>query len=123
MVASLVGMAQQPGISSAVGEPVEPTNKLWEKKMYLGAKKVSIFSKKTLTNRILPIQSLTEHRTQNTEHGIQHNSIYRANTLFHTSEAAGGISVCGLAAFKSFSPSYFTRQLAREKIKFYKGGF
>ena len=58
MVASLVGMAQQPGISSAVGEPVEPTNKLWEKKMYPGAKKVSIFSENPLTSRILPVQSL-----------------------------------------------------------------
>ena len=72
MVASLVGMAQQAGISSAVGEPVEPTSKLWEKKMYLGAKKVSIFSKNPLTHRILSIQSLnTEHRTQNTEHRTQ----------------------------------------------------
>ena len=71
MVASLVGMAQQPGISSAVGEPVEPTTKLWEKKMYPEAKKVSIFSENPLTHRILPVQSLnTEHRTQNTAYSI-----------------------------------------------------
>ena len=90
--------------------------------MYLGAKKVSIFSENPLTHRILPVQSLntehrtqnTEHRTQNTEHGIQHNSIYSVNFLSHTTEAAGGISVCGLAAFKSFSRISF-RQFAREK--------
>ena len=46
MVASLVGMAQQPGISSAVGEPVEPTSKLWEKKCIQEQKK-SAFSLKT----------------------------------------------------------------------------
>ena len=102
MVASLVGMAQQPGISSAVGDPVEPTNKLWEKKMYPGAKKVSIFSKNTLTrripseclmsfsaknsenpltHRILPVQSLnTEHRTQNTEHRTQNTEHRTQNT-------------------------------------------
>ena len=106
------------------------------KKMYLGAKKVSIFSKNPLTNRILPVQSFTEHRTQNTEHrtqntehrtqntehrtqntehGIQHNSIYRANTLSHASEAAGGISVCGLAAFKSFFPSHHPGSLLGKK--------
>ena len=45
MIASLVGMAQQPGISSAVGEPVEPTNKLWEKKCIQEQKK-SAFSQK-----------------------------------------------------------------------------
>ena len=133
MVASLVGMAQQPGISSAVGEPVEPTNKLWEKKMYPEAKKVSIFSKNPLTHRILPVQSFTEHRTQNTEHrtqntehrtqntehrtrhtkyGVQHNSIYSVNFLSHTTEAAGGIFVCGLAAFKSFFPSHHPGSLS-----------
>ena len=88
--------------------------------MYPEAKKVSIFSENPLTHRILPVQSLTEHRTPNTEHRTpntehrtpntehwsRHNSIYRANTLSHTSEAAGGISVCGLAAFKSFFPSH-----------------
>ena len=84
MVASLVGMAQQPGISSAVGEPVEPTNKLWEKKMYLGAKKVSIFSKNPLTNRILPVQSFTEHRTQNTEHRTQNTEHRTQNTEHRT---------------------------------------
>ena len=31
--------------------------------MYPGAKKVSIFSENPLTDRILPIQSFTEHRT------------------------------------------------------------
>ena len=46
MVASLVGMAQQPGISSAVGEPVEPTNKLWEKKCIQERKKL-YFSQET----------------------------------------------------------------------------
>ena len=129
MVASLVGMAQQPGISSAVGEPVEPTNKLWEKKMYPEAKKVSIFSKNPLTRRILPVQSLTEHRTPNTEHrtpntehrtpntehGIQHNGIYSVNFLSHTSEAAGGISVCGLFSFKSFFPSHHPGSLLGKK--------
>ena len=84
MVASLVGMAQQPGISSAVGEPVEPTNKLWEKKMYPGTKKVSIFSENPLTDRILPIQSFTEHRTQNTEHRTQNTEHRTQNTEHRT---------------------------------------
>ena len=48
MVASLVGMAQQPGISSAVGEPVEPTNKLWEKKNVSRSKKSQHFLRKPL---------------------------------------------------------------------------
>ena len=49
--------------------------------MYPGAKKVSIFSKKPLTDRILPIQSFTEHRTQNTEHRTQNTEhrTYRRN--------------------------------------------
>ena len=49
--------------------------------MYLGTEKVSIFSKKTLTNRIPPIQSLnTEHRTQNTEHRTQNTEHRTQNT-------------------------------------------
>ena len=73
----LVGMAQQPGISSAVGEPVEPTNKLWEKKMYPGAKKVSIFSENPLTNRILPVQSLNTTQHNTTQHNTtQHNTTH-----------------------------------------------
>ena len=82
MVASLVGMAQKPGISSAVGEPVEPTTKLWEKKMYPGAKKVSIFSEIPLTDRILPVQSFTEHRTQNTEHRTQNTEHRTRHTAY-----------------------------------------
>ena len=82
MVASLVGMAQQPGISSAVGEPVEPTNKLWEKKMYPGAKKTVFSFKNPLTDRILPIQSFTEHRTQNTEHRTQSTEHGIQNTAY-----------------------------------------
>jgi len=80
LVASLVGMAQQPGISSAVGELVEPTSKLWEKKMYPRAKKVSIFSENPLTHRILPVQSLTEHRTPNTEHRTPNTEHRTPNT-------------------------------------------
>ena len=92
MVASLVGMAQQPGISSAVGEPVEPTNKLWEKKMYPEAKKVSIFSENPLTHRILPVQSLnTEHRTQNTEHRTQNTEHRTQNTEHRTQNTEHGI--------------------------------
>ena len=111
--------------------------------MYPEAKKVSIFSKNPLTNRILPVQSLTEHRTPNTEHrtpntehrtpntehrtpntehrtpntehGIQHNGIYSVNFLSHTTEAADGISVCGLAAFKSFFPSHHPGSLLGKK--------
>ncbi|MBQ7365768.1 MAG: hypothetical protein IJW57_00950, partial [Spirochaetaceae bacterium] len=49
---------------------------------------------------------VTGHWSLVTGHWSRHNSIYRANTLSHTSEAAGGISVCGLAAFKSFFPSH-----------------
>ena len=91
MVASLVGMAQQPGISSAVGEPVEPTSKLWEKKMYPGAKKVSIFSENPLTDRILPVQSFTEHRTQNTEHRTQNTEHRTQNTEHRTQNTEHGI--------------------------------
>ena len=69
MVAFLVGMAQQPGISSAVGEPVEPTSKLWEKKMYPGAKKVSIFSENPLTRRI-PSECLTSFSAKNSENPL-----------------------------------------------------
>ena len=61
-------------------------------KMYLGTEKVSIFSKNTLTSRVLPVQSFTEHRTQNTEHRTQNTEhrtqhingrIYRVNFLSH----------------------------------------
>ena len=71
MVASLVGMAQQPGISSAVGEPVEPTNKLWEKKMYPGTKKIVFFSKNPLTRRI-PSECLTSFSAKNSENPLTH---------------------------------------------------
>ena len=62
--------------------------------MYPGAKKVSIFSKKTLTDRILPIQSFTEHRTQNTEHRTYRT--YRRNPFKYSKyiwsmEASGTI--------------------------------
>jgi len=88
LVASLVGMAQQPGISSAVGEPVEPTSKLWEKKMYPGAKKVSIFSENPLTHRILPVQSLTEYRIPNTEYRIPNTEYRIPNTEYRTPNTA-----------------------------------
>ena len=48
--------------------------------MYSGAKKVSIFSENLLTRRILPVQSLTEHRTQNTEHRTQNTEHRTQNT-------------------------------------------
>ena len=111
--------------------------------MYSYTKKIVFFSKNPLTHRILPVQSFTEHRTQNTEHrtqntehrtqntehgiqhtehdiqntkyGIQHNSIYSVNFLSHTIEAAGGISVCGLAAFQSFFPSHHPGSLPGKK--------
>ena len=73
----------------------EPTNKLWEKKMYPGAKKVSIFSKNPLTHRILPVQSLTEHRTPNTEHrtpNTEHrtpNTEHIEETLSNTASISG----------------------------------
>ena len=66
--------------------------------MYLGAKKVSIFSKNPLTNRILPVQSFTEHRTQNTEHRTQNTEhrTYRRNPFKYSKyiwsmEASGTI--------------------------------
>ena len=66
--------------------------------MYPGAKKVSIFSKNPLTDRILPIQSFTEHRTQNTEHRTQNTEhrTYRRNPFKYSKyiwsmEASGTI--------------------------------
>ena len=50
--------------------------------MYPGAKKVSIFSENPLTDRILPIQSFTEHRTQNTEHRTQNTEHRTQNTAY-----------------------------------------
>ena len=52
--------------------------------MYPGAKKVSIFSENPLTDRILPIQSFTEHRTQNTEHRTQNTEHRTQNTEHRT---------------------------------------
>ena len=66
--------------------------------MYPGAKKVSIFSENPLTDRILPIQSFTEHRTQNTEHRTQNTEhrTYRRNPFKYSKyiwsmEASGTI--------------------------------
>ncbi|MBQ7365930.1 MAG: hypothetical protein IJW57_01760, partial [Spirochaetaceae bacterium] len=44
-----------------VGESAEPIKLSVGEKMYPGAKKVSIFSENPLIDRILPIQSFTEH--------------------------------------------------------------
>ena len=66
--------------------------------MYPGAKKVSIFSENPLTHRILPVQSFTEHRTQNTEHRTQNTEhrTYRRNPFKYSKyiwsmEASGTI--------------------------------
>ena len=66
--------------------------------MYPGAKKVSIFSKKNLTNRIPPIQSLTQNNTTHI-----YGRIYSVNFLSHTTEAAGGIPSAAFLRLNRFS--------------------
>ena len=73
--------------------------------MYPGAKKVSIFSKKNLTNRIPPIQSLNTEQHNTTQHNTTHiyGRIYSVNFLSHTTEAAGGIPSAAFLRLNRFS--------------------
>ena len=103
-----------------------PTNKLWEKKMYPGAKKVSIFSENPLTHRILPVQSLTEHRTPNTEHrtpNTEHRT-YRINPFKYSKyiwsmEASGKFLSQGMCRWSFSFKSVFTmeRQEAQHGLR------
>lgn len=87
--------------------------------MYPGAKKVSIFSEKNLTNRIPPIQSLNTEQ-HNTTH--IYGRIYSVNFLSHTTEAAGGIPSAAFLRLNRFS-SVIPLGSLLGKIKFFKGVF
>ena len=87
--------------------------------MYLGAKKVSIFSENPLTHRILPVQSLTEHRTPNTEHRTYRRTPFKYSKYIWNMEASGKFLSQGMCRWSFSFKSVFTmeRQEAQHRVR------